>query len=207
MPPALDLRPAGHAQADGQSRVEARILVCGKQRPRADERHLADEDVEELRQLVQPAAAEKATANGQAVCVGDAAAIGVVGSRHGAELIEAERPPGEARPLLPKDRRRADLGDHDGGDQQEQGRQQDDGAKSCDKVQRALHPPVGTLSKDVLPTEGCGGCIGAALPVRRQERRSETLGALTAADIVGEILDPDAGALLGLLQDGRAPRA
>jgi hypothetical protein len=45
-------------------------------------RHLAEEDIEELRQLVHLATLEKAATNAQATDVGDAVAVLVIGSHH-----------------------------------------------------------------------------------------------------------------------------
>jgi hypothetical protein len=66
-------------------------------------------------------ATEKATDDREPICVRDAAALGIIGSRHGAKLVESEEPPSHAWPLLPEYCRRPDLNDHEHGQQQEKG--------------------------------------------------------------------------------------
>ena len=55
--PPVDLRPAGDAGADQQTHAGIGGLIARQQRPRADQRHVAHQHVEQLRQLVKAAAA------------------------------------------------------------------------------------------------------------------------------------------------------
>ena len=91
----VHLRPAGDA---GQHFVAARLLggvaveVLHQQRARTDQAHVAFEDVEEFGEFIQAGGAQEAPEAGEALLVGQQAAIGVAQVAHGAEFVELEDP-------------------------------------------------------------------------------------------------------------------
>src|SRR5271169_407679 len=107
-----DLRPARDARLDvvpaGITRepFDIALVVRERVRARTDDRHFADEDIDQLRQLVDAVAPEDgADACDPGVCPRGLDDIGpVVHRRHRAELEDAERLLVEAVALLPKQR-------------------------------------------------------------------------------------------------------
>src|SRR5690606_6782408 len=94
----LRLRPAGEAWLHGEPEGELRDLpldpgdVLRALRARADDRHVAAEDVPELRQLVDAGLAHEAADAGDAGVVlrGELGSGGFGIGPHGAELVDAE---------------------------------------------------------------------------------------------------------------------
>jgi hypothetical protein len=72
---AIDLGPAGDARTDHQADLDVLGLVAREQRARPDQRRVADQDVEQLRKLVQPAAAHEAADRRQPLVVAELAAV------------------------------------------------------------------------------------------------------------------------------------
>ena len=95
--PAVDLRPAGDAGRDVETpRLMGRVLVdlIAQRRPGADEAHLADEDVPELRQLVDRRLAQQLTDLQDARVAGvdgEARALRLGVHDHRAQLEHVER--------------------------------------------------------------------------------------------------------------------
>ena len=100
--PAHDLRPTGQPRTHKEARRISRRLIDRQQRPWPDEAHLASEDLEKLRQLVEPEAAQQMTDLARSLVRRDTAPVSVVGRRHGAELVEPERIAANAGALLPE---------------------------------------------------------------------------------------------------------
>ena len=100
---SVTLRPA----ADARSHLMAARLFGGVERQvlyqqgaRADERHVAFEDVDELGQLVDGGGADEATDLREALGVGQEVALGITLVGHGLELDDAEHLAVQAGPLL-----------------------------------------------------------------------------------------------------------
>ena len=104
---AADLRQAGQARPHV---VPSRLLggiaveVFRQQRTRADETHLALEDVPQLGQLVDARPAQERSKPGDASSVG-CGILRAVGRDHGPELDQRERTSVESRPHLAKEDR------------------------------------------------------------------------------------------------------
>ena len=133
---AVDLGPAGHARADLMLDHVARDFFLkhldelGALRTRADEGHLAGEDVEELRELVDGGFPDEAADAGDARVARDGPALLFVGFgllHHGAELIHHERLVMKADTLLLEDDR-ARRGELDEGRDDEHDRAEEDDA-------------------------------------------------------------------------------
>ena len=124
--------------------VDDVLVLLEDQRPRADERHLAPDDVDQLRELVDPRAPEEAAETRYTRVVRDLEHPRVVVAvhvemgdlrlpllrvdHHRAELVDAERPVAGAHPYLPEEHRpgRVDLDPQR--DDEEQGRQEHEAA-------------------------------------------------------------------------------
>ena len=72
----------------------------GQERPRADESHVALEDVEELGELVDRGGADEAADLGEAVGIGEELALGIALISHGLELHDLEDFAMKTRALL-----------------------------------------------------------------------------------------------------------
>src|SRR5271155_2037372 len=97
---AVDLRPARDAGLDDvAARVERNgalesLIMCQRMRARPDERHVAEENVDELRQLVDVVAAHEAaeTRHPRIARHGLSHLRAILHSQHRAELEDAEMP-------------------------------------------------------------------------------------------------------------------
>ena len=74
--------------------------VLGQERPRADEGHVALEDVEELGELIDRGGAYEAAYLGEAVGIGEEVALGITLISHGLELDDLEDLAVKTRTLL-----------------------------------------------------------------------------------------------------------
>ena len=131
---AADLRETGQPRAHV---VAAPLLLGHKEhifdqlRPRADDGHLPDEDVEELGQFVQAGRAKEPAVLVQPILVGEQISVRVLFVGHGPELDEAEDAFVAALVLLARALLREEgVAPHkaraEDGQEQEQGRQNDD---------------------------------------------------------------------------------
>src|SRR5262249_8048185 len=84
-------------------------VVDWQKRSRTNKRHLASQNVVELGQLVQSATPQQFPEFRRAVLIRDTIPIFVMGSMHGAKLIEPEETAEAARPLLPKHHREPNI--------------------------------------------------------------------------------------------------
>src|SRR4029079_16079640 len=118
-----DLPQAGEARSDAQTAAEGTVKALGlpdRKRPRTHEAHVAEQDVEELRQLVEAGAAQEPAESRDprvvvdletgAVHLGqgeELVALLLRADTHGAELQHAEGSPVEPAPLLGEQHRAA----------------------------------------------------------------------------------------------------
>ena len=180
---AVDLRPAGDARARGRAAGEVLRQVARQERSGADQRHVADQDVDQLRQLVQPGAAQEPAEARGPLRIRQRRAGGVVGEPHGPELVEGEGAQAPARADLTEQERRAEV-DQDGEcHQHEQGREGDQGERAADDVAEAAQALV------AAGQVGGGG--------RRRRRRQDR-----DPDDIVEIVDLQAVTRLGGLEAG-----
>jgi hypothetical protein len=132
--------------------------------PRADEAHLAADDVDLLQQLVEAGAAEDAAEAGDARI---ARSLDVVVRRrvdtHGSELEEAEQAAALAKAVLPDEGGAGRLGAHRQRQEREQGRGEDEGGHGDEEVERSLGQPR-PARKQRRPDHGAAG--GQVIPAR-----------------------------------------
>jgi hypothetical protein len=77
-----------------------RLDLLGQQRARAHEAHLSDEDVPELRELIERGRPEQSPDARHPCIAGGSLALPVGPDHHRAELPAPEPPPGPSNPLL-----------------------------------------------------------------------------------------------------------
>ena len=114
---------------------------AGPLRTRADETHLAGQHVPELRQLVEPVAAQEAAHRGQPRIVAlreDLAGFALGVLPHGAELDDLERPQGAAHALLAEEHRPGGRQAHRQGGEHEERRGGDRQHRRAAEVEGAL---------------------------------------------------------------------
>ena len=90
---AIDLGPAGEAGADAMAKLFALGVIrqiANEQGARSHEAHVAAEDVDQLRQLVQAGGAEEGAESGGALGIGEHAAVGGGLGEHRTEFHERE---------------------------------------------------------------------------------------------------------------------
>src|SRR5262245_20904846 len=87
-PPAVDLCPSGQAGTNQQARLVTVGLVYGQQGPGANERHLTDQDIVQLRKFVEPRLPQEAAECRRALLIRYAAPLPVMRSRHSSELVK-----------------------------------------------------------------------------------------------------------------------
>ena len=161
--PAVDLRPAGqaglhlvaqHVLRNAVLELLDEVRALGA---RADDRHVAPEDVPELRQLVEVRPPEEAAERRHARVVlarPDRAglALGVV--QHRAELDDRERLAVEAHALLPVEHRaRRDVSRTSARDEPERDRQHEQRRAGDHDVDDALDDGVEALQRDVVDVD------------------------------------------------------
>src|SRR4051794_6522214 len=142
---AVDLRPPGDARLDvvaagiePDAPLEG-LIVRHRVRPRTDERHVAEEHVQELRQLVDVPAPQKAADQRHAIVASARLAeIAVVVDPHGAEFIDPERLLVEAVALLAEHRRAGAVEPDQERDENEERQQQHEAERRADDVEQAL---------------------------------------------------------------------
>ncbi len=143
---AVNLRPAGDARPDVVApRIERDALlvfmiVRQRERPRADQRHVAGEDIEELRNLVDVPAPQEAADAGQPRIVlgGLRNHRAVVERAHGAEFDDAEWLLIEAVAALHEEYGPWAVETYDCRDQQEEWRERDERDRGGDQVEGPL---------------------------------------------------------------------
>ena len=157
---AVDLGPAGHAWTDLMLDHVAWDLLLkhldelGALRSRADEGHLAGEDIEELRELVDGGFSDEAADAGDARVAWDGPALLFVRFgllHHGAELIHHERLVMKADTLLLEDdrTRRGEL-DEDRDDEHDRA-EEDDADEGADDVDGALRGGLDRVGERDVP--------------------------------------------------------
>ena len=153
IPASHDLRPAGETRADKQPGPVFVGLIAGQKRPRTNDGHFAMENIEQLRQLIEPQAAHDGADAGNPFRVGKPSSIGVMRRSHGAEFVKFEGSATEPWALLPEQDRRT----HGCGHKKRGGRhkrQADDERSRCGKaVDGSFRHPVSTLG-DLLEFGG-----------------------------------------------------
>ena len=112
--------------------------VLHPQGPRADEAHLAAEDVPELGELVQAGAAQGAAQGREALGIGQQVPLGIAGARHGAELEHSEGLAVQAGAHLAEEDGGAEPGAHEQGDQAHEGREADERRDGEGEIQEAF---------------------------------------------------------------------
>src|SRR5262249_40871804 len=108
MPPCLPRRVAGQ--------------VLHQKRTRAHEAHVANQDVPQLRQLIEAACAQESPESGEPLVVWKETSTVIVSVVHGPKLHERKGPSVEARPALPEQHRRPQRQPHYDGEEGENGR-------------------------------------------------------------------------------------
>lgn len=99
--------------------------VLGQERPRADERHVALEDVDELGELIDGGGADEAAYLGEAVGIGEEVALGIAFIGHCLELDDLEDLAVKTRALLIEQGTRTFVGDGEPDVDDEQNRPDD----------------------------------------------------------------------------------
>lgn len=112
--------------------------VLHQQRPRPDYGHVALEDVEEFRELVEARAAEELAVFGKAHIVREQVAVGVLLVGHGAELDELEYPFVLARAGLREEGVALHLDGAEDGEDEQQRAQAEDCRERAEEVQNSL---------------------------------------------------------------------
>ncbi len=153
---SVDLRPTGdaglHFHAARLEGVVARD-VAHEQRTRADDAHVAEQDVPHLGELVERGRPEEAAERRETPFVGQQLAGGVPLVGHRPELHHAERLRAEAGPLLDEEHRRAELKAHEDRDHEQERREADEPAGREDDVERALeHQRAGAAGRSISCT-------------------------------------------------------
>src|SRR6266478_5317774 len=186
-----DLGPAGGARTDrAADRVVRDVLaeqgeIADRMRPRHDQVHVAAQDVDELRQLVEPEPAQPVADAGDSILIlPDPLRVRPGGDAHGAELDQPERSAQAADPVLDEQRRtvRVELDDHGDG-RHERGRH---------------HEPDG---RHHHADSACDGEVGRRLPVpgiEDQRARHQGLERHPPGQVLvdlGGFLDADAAGL------------
>ena len=143
--------PRPNAQHLGANVGRIRRHVARHFGARADQAHAAAQHIDELRQLVELAAAQDGAGAGDAR-VGadrDGAAWQRLRIRtHGAELVDAKEPAVAADALLPKQRRPWRIQAHPHGDGGEHGRKQRQAGRGDDDIEQPLqHAAAGRLAR------------------------------------------------------------
>ncbi len=236
----MNLGPAGHSTGDSVAEVVvgnglAELLdEDGPLGPRADEAHVAAEDVEELGQFVDVRPPKPAADPGAAVVAGrgpDGPGLPLGVDAHAPELEHAEQPAPLPDALLHVEDRPAGRDQDRDRDGQEQRREHDQPGQRREEVDRTLGraiPPPGVRRADARERRRCGNeRIAAGVgadpvnadvrlrddldlppdPVRRAVRkRDDEVGCLEAVDPLLEPVDPaDDGDGLGLGMHGELP--
>lgn len=138
----LDLGEPGEAGADAHaplSGVEGEsVHMLGDPRARADEAHVADEDVEELGQLVEGGCAQQAAEPCGAILVREQFAVDPALVVHGAEFNDVERLAVHADAFLDEDGVAALQQNEQQGDEQQHGGKEQQGDEGAHDVRRAF---------------------------------------------------------------------
>ena len=138
---SVDLRPAGHAglhfHAPGLEGVVA-LQVAHEERARADDAHVAEEDVPHLRKLVEGGGAQELAEGSQAHGVGQERAVRSARVGHGTELHHAEGTPAQARTLLDEEHGGAEAEPDEQRDGKHQGQEEHQPPEGEDDVKEAL---------------------------------------------------------------------
>lgn len=139
-----NLRKAGHAGADAHAELLGFLgeddELFRKPGAGADEGHIADEHVDELRQLIQRGGAHEFSDPGGALLVWQELAIGIRLIGHGAEFDDAEGSAAAADALLLEDGIAALEDNEQQGQQEEQGADAEQADEGDAEVQRAFEP-------------------------------------------------------------------
>ena len=178
---AVDLGPAGDAGADRDPVGDAVRQVARQQRPRADQRHLAAQHVEELRQFVEPRAPQQAPDQRDPFRLRDGCALRVARAAHGPELVEDEGAHASAGAELAEQDRAALVREHDEREQHEQRHQREQGERAYRQLDGSARAEVGALARaEVARRRAC----------ERDRRHAQDVGQEMQLDAV-----PDAAAL------------
>ena len=144
---AVDLRPAGDAGRKRDRLGDPLPQVARREGPRADERHLAAQHVDELRQLVEPRAPQDAPDRRGPCAVRERCAIGIAGAAQGAELVERERAHAAARMHLAEQDRAALVEEHHEGDESHQRHEQEQRERAHPHLDGAAGAEIGALGR------------------------------------------------------------
>src|SRR5215204_6655868 len=121
---------------------------------RADERHVAEEHVQELRQLVDVPAPQQAAGQRHAIVAsGRLADLVVVMNPHGAEFVDPERLLVEAVALLAEVRGAGAVEADQGRDQEKERQQQHEAERRADDVEQALRDDLEECERRARKTE------------------------------------------------------
>ena len=112
--------------------------VPHQQRPRADDGHVAFQDVEKLRKLIERRGTEEAAVRNETLLVGQRIAIGIRFTGHCTEFDETEDLLVLPWPQLSKERIPFHLDRADNRQKQKNGREDDDGAEREEKIQNTF---------------------------------------------------------------------
>jgi len=141
--PQADLRRPGQRRAVLEDHLAVVRVAAGegrRLRSRPDQRHVAAQDVQQLRQLVEAAGPQELAGPGDAQVVGRSH-LRTAGARsHGAELVDDERHPALSEPHLPEQHRPGAAAAHGERHQREHRQQQQQRGQRDDHVERAPRP-------------------------------------------------------------------
>lgn len=138
---AMRLRIAGQARSDIVPMVLLFIVtwkISNQQRSRSDDAHVTNQDIEEFWKFIQRSATKELPVGDEALFVGQRLAVGIGLAGHGAELDEAEDLLVPARSFLGEERIAFHENRAQDGQEKQQGRKNDNGAKCHQEVQRSF---------------------------------------------------------------------
>jgi hypothetical protein len=163
-------------------------LIDRQKWTRAYERHVPNQNVEQLGQFIKPSCAKRGTDNREPVKISHTIAVVIMSKAHGAELEDAHWSTGLAWALLPEQERTTDI-DPDGQRHQNHDRPKDD-QKDCRKryIEKAFAEAIKALwCRNDRRAIGCN--LAVLIGKRGGFRRRPPL---REAEAIGEEIDRDA---------------
>jgi hypothetical protein len=129
----IDLSPSGYAGFDHEPKIRPIRLIVRQKRARADQRHIAHHDVEQLRQFIEPGVTEKLADQGGPFVRSDGRAGLIKPRPERAEFMNQERLSVATHAVLPIQQWRADVDQDQQGYDDEQRRENQQQQKGSTK--------------------------------------------------------------------------